>query len=90
MDEIARHVGLASSRFDRAFRSATRQSPKQMLAQMRLERASEMLLMTNLTLEEVGAQAGMPCIRSFRRAFSAVHGITPARLRQVRDRLLAQ
>lgn len=90
INEIARRAGLASSQFYSVFRSATGQSPKQMLTQIRLERASELLLMTNLTLEEVGGQAGMPCVRSFRRTFSALHGITPARLRQVRDRFLAQ
>jgi AraC-like DNA-binding protein len=76
MKEAARHVGLAPTNFYRVFRTATGQTPKQVLTRIRLERASELLLRTDFPLKEIGAQVGMPCVRSLNRAFVRWKGCT--------------
>lgn len=82
IEDIAAHVGLSSSRFWHLWRATTGSSPKQLLKQMRLERATELLRATDMALKEVAATVGMPNVSAFGRAFLSWHGLTPTLVRR--------
>jgi transcriptional regulator GlxA family with amidase domain len=80
--QIARKLGVSVWRLDRAFRADLRLSPGDYLRQMRMERASDLLVHSSLPINEVGLACGYADYSAFVRAFRRVHGRTPGQLRR--------
>jgi transcriptional regulator GlxA family with amidase domain len=80
--EIARRLGISVWKLDRAFRSDLRLSPGDYFRQMRMERASDLLIHSSLPIHEVGLACGYTDYSAFVRAFRRVHRKTPGQLRR--------
>jgi transcriptional regulator GlxA family with amidase domain len=79
---IAKRLGVSVWKLDRAFRTDLRLSPGDYFRQMRMERASDLLIHSSLPVHEVGLACGYTDYPAFVRAFLRAHGKTPGQLRR--------
>lgn len=63
---LARHAHMSTRTFHRRFAAETRTSPKRWIADQRVAAARELLESTDLTIEQVGAQAGFASTAALR------------------------
>ncbi len=84
---LAEIAGLSPFHFTRTFRQATGIPPGQFLAALRLERAKELLLTTELTVTEICFAVGYDSIGTFTTRFTRSVGLSPGRIRQLPDLL---
>lgn len=78
---IARHLGISVGRLDRAFRADLKLSPGNYFRQMRMERASDLLIHSSLSIHEVGLACGYTDFSAFVRAFRRTYSKTPRQFR---------
>ena len=81
-DDLAGRVCLHPGYFDRAFRAAYGLAPMQMLRDLRLRRARQLLETTDDTLDAVAHACGLGDAAAFSRAFRARYGSAPGQHRQ--------
>lgn len=81
-DDLAGRVCLHPGYFDRAFRAAYGQAPMQMLRDLRLRRAQQLLEATDDTLDAIAQACGLGDAAAFSRAFRARYGAAPGQHRQ--------
>lgn len=82
VEDIARNAGLNRSYFGKVFRDAMGVSPQQFLIGFRIEKACELLKLSNLSVREVGRAVGYPNQLHFSRAFKNARGLSPRAWRQ--------
>lgn len=80
--ELARRLGVSVWKLERAFRTDVRMSAGDYVRQMRLERASDLLLHSSMPVREIGLACGYADYSAFVRAFRRAHGKTPGQLRR--------
>jgi transcriptional regulator GlxA family with amidase domain len=81
---LARAAGLAASQFHALFRRETGASPARALAEIRLDRAGELLLGTSLPIAEIALMVGFSDQSALTRCFRRRRGVTPDALRKDR------
>ena len=77
MADIARQVGLSTSRFTRLFRQETGMTPCRYCQTLRLRRAEALLAHTPLTIRQVMVLVGIGHPGRFAREFRRYHGFNP-------------
>ena len=82
VEDIARNAGLNRSYFGKVFRDAMGVSPQQFLIGYRIEKACELLKLSNLSVGDVGRAVGYPNQLHFSRAFKNACGVSPRAWRQ--------
>jgi transcriptional regulator GlxA family with amidase domain len=80
--QIARKLGVSVWKLDRAFRADLKTSPGDYFRQMRMERASDLLIHSSLPIHEVGLACGYTDFPAFVRAFRRTYRKTPGDLRR--------
>jgi transcriptional regulator GlxA family with amidase domain len=80
--QIARRLGVSIWKLDRAFRADLKTSPGDYFRQMRMERASDLLIHSSLPIHEVGLACGYTDFPAFVRAFRRAYHKTPGELRR--------
>lgn len=80
--EIATECGLSSSYFARAFKMSTGGTPHRWLAQRRIEKATDLLRNSSLSLKEIASSCGFSDQAHFTRAFGDAKGVPPATWRR--------
>ena len=80
--KLARQIGVSASHLTRRFRLALQSSPKDLLTDLRMDKARELLSNSDLTLKQIAAQLTYGRADEFGRAFARVHGIGPSVWRQ--------
>jgi len=78
-DDLAGRVCLHPGYFDRAFRAAYGLAPMQMLRDLRLRRARQLLESTDDTLDSIAHTCGLGDAAAFSRAFRARYGAASAK-----------
>jgi AraC-like DNA-binding protein len=86
MDAVAKAVGLPRKQFYTQFSRETGMTPNDWLQRLRLRRAEQLLLSTDLTLESIAADVGYPGAPYFCRVFRKYLGRSPGQFRQESDR----
>lgn len=81
---LADMVGLSQAHFSRAFKASTGLAPYRWQLDARIQRAQELLLNTNGTLDQVAESTGFADAVHFGRMFRKQTGITPAAWRHDR------
>lgn len=76
--EMAGRSGLNERTFLRRFRKATGESPLEYLQRLRVEKAKQLLVRSDRSLEEITSVVGYVDISSFRRLFTQIVGLSPA------------
>ncbi|MCK5826277.1 MAG: helix-turn-helix domain-containing protein [Desulfuromusa sp.] len=79
---MAKRSGLNERTFLRRFRRATGEAPLEYLQKMRIEKAKQLLIGSDQTLETITSAVGYVDLSSFRRLFRQVVGISPTAYRQ--------
>lgn len=87
MDELADMVGLNLRRMERMFQAHFDMSPAQFYRSIRLEKARDLLVHTNLSTLEIGVLTGFSSSSHFAMAYQKHYGIRPSdeRKRAVRE-----
>jgi transcriptional regulator GlxA family with amidase domain len=85
LDDMARQAHLSRARFTRRFRAAFRASPAQFVIQTRVDRARQLLLETDMTLEQIARALGYADAYFFARQFKQITGQNPGELRRRRQ-----
>jgi LacI family transcriptional regulator len=78
---VARAVGMDRRALERRFRRRLNRSPKQVLTDLRCERAREMLDDGRLRIGEIAEACGFGASEKLAAAFKQRHGVTPRRWR---------
>jgi transcriptional regulator GlxA family with amidase domain len=84
LDELANACELSRSHFARAFKVATGSSPFQWLLAQRIERAKNLLLDSNLPIDQIAEQCGFTDQSHFTRTFLKFAGAAPGQWRRLR------
>ena len=82
LDDLAEHFYLNKFYLTRLFREQYGSTIVSYLLSLRISRAKELLRVTDLSVEEVGAQCGMPEANYFSRAFRKIEGVSPSEFRR--------
>jgi AraC family transcriptional regulator len=82
VSELAEEAGLSERHFSRLFRSAYGQPPISYAADLRLERARELLNSGSLVLEEIAERTGYSDAAHLCRVFQTAYGCTPSHFRR--------
>lgn len=81
LDQMADSAGFSPKYFCRIFHEVTHYTPMDYLNQYRINRASEMLLRTDETIEEISYNVGINDISYFIKLFKRYKNITPLKYR---------
>jgi transcriptional regulator GlxA family with amidase domain len=84
--ELAAHAHLSTRTLTRRFRAETGSSPLQWLLHQRLDRARELLEITDLPVPEVARRSGLGTAESLRVHLIRRHGLTPSSYRTAFNR----
>lgn len=82
---LASYVSYSKYHFARIFKERTGLSPLYYISALRLERAKELLLKTNLTIRDIGLEIGQQSVGTFSTRFIERVGMSPARFRQSQE-----
>jgi transcriptional regulator GlxA family with amidase domain len=80
--EIAHHAGLEPRTLLRRFVLATGMKPSEYQQRLRMSRARELLEFSRSTIDEIAVAIGYEDVRSFRRVFQKILGLTPSDYRR--------
>ena len=83
VSEVADFIGLCRSQLFRIFRSAAGCSPQEWILSLKLNRATQMLLGSALTLEEIARSCGFSSAAQMGQAFRHHRGTSPSALRRL-------
>ncbi len=79
---MAKRAGLNERTFLRRFKRATGEAPLEYLQKMRIEKAKQLLLGSDKSLEEITRVVGYVDLSSFRRLFRQIVGLSPTAYRR--------
>lgn len=83
LEKIASEMGVSASYISRVFKQKTGTNLTDYVSRVRMEEAKRLLLETNLTIEDVGNQVGIPSRTTFIRIFKKNEGTTPSNFRTI-------
>lgn len=75
-------MGMSVSQFNRSFRRATGNTYIDFVNRVRIQRASQLLLVSQGRVAEIAAEVGFQTVASFNRLFLAIQGMTPSDYRR--------
>jgi len=78
LDDLAAAAGVSKYHFLRCFAAEYGETPMQYVARRRIERATDLLRATNLTVTEVCGLVGYSSLGTFSRRFTELVGISPS------------
>jgi AraC-like DNA-binding protein len=85
--ELARELGMSQSRFSRFFRTATGNSFTDFVSRVRVGRACQLLMDSDLQVQRICYDVGFNNVANFNRRFLEIKGVTPSAFRrQARQR----
>ncbi len=79
---LARESGLSRSAFADRFRTVVGQPPLQYVTEIRMQKAAELLELTDTPVKRIAAQVGYESVSAFSSAFKRRFGVPPISLRQ--------
>jgi AraC-like DNA-binding protein len=80
--DMARAIGISHFHFDRAFKQTTGKTPRDYIAQRKIDRSLDLLRTTNHSLTEIALECGFSSSSHFSVAFKRAFGVGPAQFRQ--------
>lgn len=81
MEDVAKEAGMGYSKFRKMFRDYTGFAPAQYFLRLKMERAKDYLLSTNLSCKEISFRLGFDSASYFNKMFRLYQGTTPMSLR---------
>jgi AraC-like DNA-binding protein len=77
LEEMVKELPMSYSKFRKTFKDLCGISPKQYHLNLRLDKAKDLLLSTNLTINQIADQTGFESIFYFSRRFKSKNGVSP-------------
>lgn len=90
LQEMAEIAYLSPYHFARIFREVTGISPGEFVSALRLQRAKEMLLTTDLSASEVCFEVGYKSLGTFSTRFAQLVGVPPSQIRRLPEELASR
>lgn len=81
MDQLARQAAVSPAHLSRVFSHSFGEPPMRLLRHVRLDRAAQMLIGTDLDVSDVARACGFAASSHFSRAFSKAYGLPPTEYR---------
>jgi AraC-like DNA-binding protein len=81
LTQLASHVGYSPYHFTRIFKERIGLSPLYYASSMRLQKAKDLLLRTNLGIRDIGLEIGQQSLGTFTTRFTERVGMTPSQFR---------
>jgi AraC-like DNA-binding protein len=88
LNEFARLCGRSLSTFKREFKQVYQQTPGKWLNDKRLEYATELLLSSQLNINEIGYESGFKNSSHFTKSFKEKYHVTPTQFRMAKRKKL--
>jgi AraC-like DNA-binding protein len=82
LDDIVNASGISKYHFTRLFHRTTNMTPIQYLTKIRIDKAVELLRMSNLTVEEISRNVGYSNGNYFNKVFRQIVGTSPGQFRK--------
>ena len=83
LEELSVAFNYSQRQIIRIIQNCTGKTLSQLLTQLRMEKASTMILTGNKPLEQIASDLGYASLSSFYRVFTSYYGITPGKYRQM-------
>ncbi|WP_258012407.1 helix-turn-helix domain-containing protein [Paenibacillus sp. F4] len=84
-ESIAEELECSTGHLSWLFKSKMHTSPIHYLGQVRADRAAELLMQTDATLQEIAERVGYPGAHSLSRSFKKYKGLSPVRFKKERE-----
>ena len=84
LESMADYIGMNSSYFSRLFKQETGSSFSDYLNHLRIKRADQLLVQTDMSLENIAQAVGMGSASYFCRAYKKATGQTPGKTRELK------
>ena len=84
MNSLAEYLQMSAVSLSIEFKNELEMNPSEYLANLRMNKAKELLRNTDMLIKDVGTAVGYEDDRSFRRRFKKYTGVTPAQYRDER------
>lgn len=81
IEDLSKHVNLSKYHLTRKFKTEAGISPGQYLIKVRLQKATSLLLNSNMTIEKISEKVGFSCGNYFAKAFKHNFKISPTKYR---------
>jgi len=81
LSRLASYVSYSPYHFTRIFKERTGLTPLYYVSAMRLQKAKDLLLRTNLTIRDIGMEIGQQSLGTFTTRFTERVGVTPSHFR---------
>lgn len=85
LESIAEELECSTGHLSRLFKNKMHTSPIHYLGQVRADRAAELLMQTDATLQEIAERVGYPDAHSLSRSFKKYKGLSPVRFKKERE-----
>lgn len=79
--QLARYAGYSPYHFARLFKDRMGLSPQYYVSSLRLQKAKDLLLQTNLSIRDIGLEIGQQSLGTFTTRFTERVGVTPSAFR---------
>lgn len=86
-EAMADHFNISSANLCQMFKSLTKSTISEHLIQLRMAKAKELLINTQLPLKDIAEEVGYYHVSSFIRRFKKIEGITPGEYRKLNKRI---
>lgn len=90
LEEISQRIATSPRQLQRVFTEHTGQGFRTYLRRLRLSKAAELLVGTNLPVREIADAVGYGDASQFAKAFKRMYGVSPSRYRAMPDDRRAQ
>lgn len=81
LSHLAKYAAYSPYHFTRIFKERTGLSPQYYVSSLRLQKAKDLLLRTNLTVRDIGLEIGQQSLGTFTTRFTKRVGLTPSQFR---------
>lgn len=85
LDEVAEHINISPAYLSRLFKEITGVNFVTYIKELKFERAEELLLNSNLTIQQIAFEVGFNTPAYFIQQFKAKYGYTPNRFRKQKN-----
>ncbi|WP_238807671.1 helix-turn-helix transcriptional regulator [Paenibacillus sp. EKM212P] len=85
LESIAEELECSIGHLSRLFKNKMHTSPIHYLGQVRADRAAELLMQTDATLQEIAERVGYPDAHSLSCSFKKYKGLSPVRFKKERE-----